>query len=187
MTHLGGAAAIMAAMKRKILRSIIPGVALFTLIVGCYALIRPIRWRMDVLDTSQKTVTLLLEGDTAALGITGTVYYVEGAPEGGDEWQINDRVLKAAYERSDGGCQVARPGLGVREFDGFQRLSLQSPQWVVLTVAAFVFVLPIVFRRRRRKGAAIGAAGDDQSNESGDEAHDSGPSARPPTAVEREG
>lgn len=176
----------MVAMKRKILRSIIPGVALITLIVGCYALIRPIRWRFNF-NTSQKTVTLLLEGDTAALGITGTVYYVEGAPEGGDAWQINDRVLKAAYERSDGGCQVARAGLGVREFDGFQRLSLQSPQWVVLTVAAFVFALPIVFRRRRRKGAAIGAAGDDQSNESGDELHDSGPSACPPTAVEREG
>lgn len=181
MTHLAGTAAIMAAMKRKVLRSIIPGVALITLIVCCVALVRPIRWRVDVLNTSHKTVTMLLEGDTASLGITGTIYYVHAAPQGADEWQINDRVLRAAYERSDGGCQVARIGLGVREFAGFQRLSLQSPQWVVLTVAAFIFVLPIVFHNRRRKGAKTATTSDTPS----DESRDGDTMEHPPTATQR--
>lgn len=169
----------MAAMIRKVLRAIVPGTALITLIVCCVALVHPLRWRVDVLNTSHKTVTMLLEGDTTSMGITSTVYYVDAAPQGANEWQINDRVLLAAYERSDGGCQVARVGLGVREYSGYQRLSLQSPQWVVLTVAAFMFVLPIVFRNRRRKGAATAAAGDQTT--------DSGASARPPTAEQREG
>ena len=160
-------------MVRKAFILLLALLAGATIVLAIVTRWTPIHWRVNLWDTSSRVVTVVLECGHELAGGSATIFYGSQPPANQSEWSVNDVVLKAGYEVTNSTSYFARPGYGVRKFEGRRTLDLKTPWWSALLIACTVGMFPVLEfirgplrRRRRRKRGLCVRCGRDPSEAS---------------------
>jgi hypothetical protein len=132
-------------------------------------------WRLDLTETPERLVSVVLDCGTRSFSMTGTVYYGLDGPAQATESSVAYRDFEALYVVHDGPCTVARLERPIREFHGYRRCGICAPRWALLPASVLLGSAPVTafirgpIRRywRRRKGLCVKCGYDLTGNVSG--------------------